>query len=90
VFSNKLHERYKAEDLIDRLIPVYDRNLTHEEIVGLIQFYESPLGRRVIEVMPQIMQESFAVGSEWGRQLVAEVFAEMEEQFPELKGVPRP
>lgn len=90
VFSAKLKERFEAEPLVNRLIPVYDRHLTTEELEGLIHFYESPLGQRLIQVMPQILQESFTVGSEWGREVVREIFVEMEDQFPELKNVPKP
>jgi hypothetical protein len=33
--------------LMDRVVPLYDKHYTHGEIRSLIQFYESPLGKKV-------------------------------------------
>jgi len=67
------------------MVPMYDRHFSHEEIRALIQFYETSIGHRMIEVMPQIMQESMAAGEEWGRMRTGEILREMVEEFPELK-----
>ncbi len=71
----------------EKVIPIYDRHLSHEEIRGLIQFYETPLGRRLVKVLPQIMQESMAAGEEWGTERILEVLREMAEEFPELRQI---
>ncbi len=55
--------------LVDRVVPIYDKYFTGEELKGLIAFYQSPLGRKVIAAMPLLMQESMAAGREWGKGL---------------------
>jgi uncharacterized protein len=59
----------KPETLIELMIPVYAKHYTDEEIVQLIDFYRTPLGKKVIEKLPLISQESYVIGAEWGRKL---------------------
>lgn len=59
----------KPETLVDLTIPIYIKHYSDEEILQLIEFYKTPLGKKVIEQMPLIAQESYAVGSEWGKKL---------------------
>jgi hypothetical protein len=35
-------------------------------VKGLIQFYDSPLGRKLIEQQPHILKESMEAGQAWG------------------------
>lgn len=55
--------------LFDLLIEIYHQHLSHEEIRGLISFYETPLGKKLIEVTPAIAQESIAIGMAWGQKM---------------------
>ncbi len=84
-FVNKLVARATGDDLMKIVIPIYDRHLSHEDIKGLIQFYESPLGQRYIKVLPTMMQESSTASSQWGQQIAMEVLQELQQEYPELK-----
>ncbi len=81
----KFTEQMKADSMSELLVPLYDKYFTHDEIKALIQFYESPLGRKLITTMPNLMQDSMRIGSEWGRRIMQKVLLEMEEEYPELK-----
>lgn len=87
-FSNKMMEKMfaymKYDDLVELMIPVYDKHLTHDEIKGLIHFYETPLGKRLLETLPRITEESMMVMLPWARQTTERVMAEMAEEFPEF------
>jgi hypothetical protein len=75
---------YSAPDGPLASVPaVYLRHLTHAEIQGLLEFYETDLGRKVIQVMPSITQELGAIGEEWATGLFPEVQAEVERRFRE-------
>ena len=69
-----------TEELIRMTIPIYDKHLTHEEIRGLIAFYQTPLGAKLIEKMPAIAQDSMTVGMKWGGELAQKAMAKMEAQ----------
>lgn len=64
-FSNEI----KADDLVALVIPVYDKYYTEGEIDQLIAFYNTPIGKKTIEVLPLISQESMAAGQEWGKKI---------------------
>ncbi len=68
------------EELIRMTIPIYDKHLTHEEIKGLIAFYQTPLGAKLIEKLPAIAQDSMVVGMEWGEKVATKAMAKMEER----------
>jgi hypothetical protein len=64
----------RTDDFVaERLVPIYDQYLTHEDIKGLIAFYESPLGAKLLGVMPQMTQESRRAGQAWGKEFAETV-----------------
>jgi len=54
--------------LVDSMVEIYRRHFTHEEIRGLIAFYETPLGRKTIAAMPAVVGESMAAGQAWAER----------------------
>lgn len=57
------------ESFLPFFYPVYHKYLTLEEINGLIRFYETPLGQKLISVMPKLTQELMKASAEWGESL---------------------
>ena len=55
------------------IVAIWDRHFSHDDIRGLIEFYESPLGRKLVETQPAVMQESMAAGELWARQVLQRV-----------------
>ena len=51
--------------LMDRVVPLYDKHYTIDEIQALIQFYETPLGKKVTALRPAIANEIMVVAEEW-------------------------
>jgi hypothetical protein len=65
-----LGERMEAPGgLVERLTGVYDKQFTHPEVKQLLAFYQTPLGRKSIEVLPVVMNES----ASWAQSLVPEI-----------------
>ncbi len=62
----ELRTELRTEDLLDKMAALYTRRFTAEEIAALVAFYESPLGRRLVEEQPAIYAEATRVGQEWG------------------------
>ena len=69
--------RADVDGFIELLVPLYDKYLTLDEIRQLIEFYESPLGRRLVEVQPTLAAESMLAGQQWGARLGQEVAADL-------------
>jgi hypothetical protein len=66
--------------LFEKIIPVYEQNFTDDDIKQLIVFYQSPVGRKMIDKMPVIMQQSMQIGSEWGKQLSEKVIEKLKQK----------
>lgn len=79
-FWNDFMKEVHTSELVDLIVPIYDRNLTHDDVKQLIKFYESPTGRKFVGVLPKITQESMAVGEKWGRDLAQRVIQKLQAQ----------
>ena len=52
---------FNIDEIIERLIPLYDKYYSEADLQGVIAFYESPSGKKTLEVTPEIMKESVGV-----------------------------
>ena len=51
------------------MIPIYDKYYTEDDIKQLTDFYQTPIGKKVISNTPLIMQESMQAGQSWGQKI---------------------
>ena len=70
VAKEVLDEEFKAtmsapDGLMTALGDVYARHFTIDDIKGLVAFYSSDLGKKIISALPKLMQESMQVAQEW-------------------------
>ena len=68
------------EQLLTAMIPAYQHHFTSDEVEGLIKFYKSPLGQKLVAQMPATMTEAAQSGQQWGRQRTSDMFAELQKQ----------
>jgi uncharacterized protein len=74
---NKLMGPREMDDLVERVIPVYEKHMSPETVKKLIAMFETPFWNEWKEKMPQISREAGQIGSEWGRQITqSKVFNE--------------
>jgi hypothetical protein len=85
LFFEKFHSKIDSQELIGLAMPVYDKYLSDADIKGLIEFYSTPLGQKVIDVLPNIVAESGEKGRQWGEKIGRESMIEVLQEHPELK-----
>ena len=66
---NQLIGKKEMDDLVQRVIPVYDKHMSHDTIKKLITMFETPFWNDWKKKMPLISREAGVIGSEWGREL---------------------
>jgi hypothetical protein len=88
-FWTRFRAKLKLNDLVERMIPVYDRYFTADEVNQFVAFYQSPLGKKINTVMPQLMAEGGRIGEQWGREKAQEVAAEMKLEEKTHPAAPR-
>ena len=59
--------------LVERLIPIYDKYLTHAEIKESVKFFESPAGKKWLSIAMAMMRDSILAGEQWEREIGPEV-----------------
>ena len=50
-----------VDKIIEQLVPIYDKYYTEEDIKALVDFYESPVGKKQLQNTPDIMTEAVQV-----------------------------
>jgi hypothetical protein len=53
------------DSMVEELVSVYAKHFTNEDVRGLLTFYSSDLGRKVVVSMPAVVQQSATVGQQW-------------------------
>lgn len=76
-FWEAFREDVHLEEMIDLVVPIYEKHLTHQEVRVMIDFYSTPIGRRVVEAMPAILFESTEAGHQWGQAIGARAMAKL-------------
>ena len=82
--SNEFWDRFEKEvnldELIDKLVPVYAKYYSLDDLKTLNAFYETPAGQRLLAMTPVVMRESMQIGQDWGRNIARRLMAELEEE----------
>jgi hypothetical protein len=85
LFFEKFHSKIDLQEMLDLAIPVYDKYLSDADIKGLIEFYSTPLGQKMIKALPNIMTESGEKGRQWGEKIGRESMIEVLQEHPDLQ-----
>ena len=65
--------RARKSEFQATLVPLYARAFQISELEDLLRFYNSPVGRRLLEVQPALTRESAQAGQAWAARISAEV-----------------
>jgi uncharacterized protein len=71
--------------VVELAVPIYDKYFSDAELRELLTFYETPIGKKTITVMPQLMTELMTSSQQLGQQLGRDSLAEVLAEHPDLK-----
>jgi len=67
--TTELKKAFEGPDsLVQQMIPIYAKYFTRDDVRELLAFYESPLGRKMVQNMPLLLQDSAMVGGQWAQR----------------------
>lgn len=89
-FWIEFRKEISANGLTDLIIPSYEKYFTHEDIQELIEFYQSPVGRKMLENQPRLVAESKLAGQQWGSEVAQRVMDRLEKPQRETSSRPVP
>ncbi len=67
----------RVNELVDASARIYASHFTEPELKGILTFYQSPLGRKMVAEEPKALDESMVNAGEWGDNLAEEVVNKM-------------
>lgn len=67
VVYNVVHEH--SEYLNSKIIPIYDKYYTHEDIKNLIEFFKTKTGKKYGSVASPMAQEFIPIAQKWGEKI---------------------
>ena len=79
-FWTEFRTEVRPELLTEATVPIYAKYLSLEELQQLASFSESPLGRKLLQVQPAILQESMAAGQQWGGDIARRILQRLKEK----------
>ncbi len=68
-----LFEGLSWKSLKEEYIQLYAETFTEEELQGIIEFSKSPLGKKMAEKSPILMQKSMEIGRQHAQQVMPRV-----------------
>ena len=71
----------RVTEILDKVAAIYARNFTVAELNEVAAFYRGPTGQKFVQRLPSVMQESMAVGQQFGQQIGTELQQRMIEEL---------
>ncbi|WP_120518226.1 DUF2059 domain-containing protein [Chitinophaga barathri] len=68
-FWQDFAKEVKVDEMVDLVVPIYQKHFTSQDVDGLIAFYKTPLGRKTVAQLPLVTQECYHAGQKYGEQL---------------------
>jgi|SRR5208282_3538357 len=62
---NDIDKDYPVDEILNDLVPIYQRHLTKSDCDELVAFYSSPVGQKVLRELPAITSESMQVSTSY-------------------------
>jgi hypothetical protein len=69
------------DSIMPKLIAVYAKHFTHDDVKGLLAFYDTPIGRKSVKVMPTLALEGVAVGEAWAQANMPRMLETLEKRL---------
>ena len=68
---------FPVDEIIDAIVPIYQKHLTKSDLEAVIAFYSSPVGQRLLKEQPAMMAE----GMQAGQDVMVRRLPELEERL---------
>lgn len=80
-FVADYQKKFNSEDVTSQLVGIYDKHFTDDEVKGLLQFYGSPLGRKLAAETPKIQAEVEAANQKVSTRVAADVLRDLPSEY---------
>jgi len=82
---DKMLQKLPTEQILQAMVPVYQKYLTKSDVTSLIAFYSTPTGQKVLAEMPQITKDGMQAESGIMREYMDETMNEAQAQIAQMQ-----
>lgn len=76
---------FPVDDMIQAMVPVYQRHFTEREIDDLVAFYSSPTGQKMVREMPAITAETMQSSQEIIQRMIANEMQHIQDEIAAIQ-----
>jgi uncharacterized protein len=76
---------FPVEEMLQAMIPVYQRHLTKGDVDPLIAFYSTPTGQKILKEMPAITSEAMQASYGIAQKMMAKVMDRVQSEIAQLQ-----
>ena len=71
----------RFSELNDEVARLYATNFSEQELKDILAFYQSPAGKKMLNVQPKVIDSSMGFAQNWANKLSDEVIAKMRDEM---------
>jgi TonB family protein len=84
----KLLEVMQSDDFSDRIVAIYAKYFSDEDVKAITQFYATPTGQHFNQVMSDFLGDISKAGQTMGMENIPRILQQLCKEYPELEGSP--
>jgi uncharacterized protein len=84
VFAETVFEDLPVDEILDAMIPIYQRHLTKSDMDAVVTFYSSPAGKHLLKEQPAMMAEGMKAGQDIMLKKIPELTQRVNVQVAQL------
>jgi hypothetical protein len=77
-------ESLPVDEMMDAIVPIYQKHLTKQDLAAVTAFYSSPAGQKILKELPAIMAEAMQAGGEIGRRAFTAKSQQLDQEIAAL------
>ena len=81
--TDQLHKEFdgRSDELVDVAAGLYASRFTEPELKQILEFYQSPVGQKMIVEEPKIVDDSLRQADGWANNLSIDIMAKMRSEM---------
>jgi hypothetical protein len=78
--ADDIFRDYPLKDILDSMIPVYQKHLSKLDVANIQTFYQSPTGQKMLNEMPEMSKEAMQAANPVMKQWMTAMMQRMQER----------
>ena len=81
---DEMFKHVSVDNMVQDMIPVYQKHLTRKDISAIVAFYSTPIGQKLIRELPGMTQEAMQVASRRMQESLEEPAQQVDERIQQM------